>query len=97
MLTKYIEAAMKRATYELIEDGTYVGEIPGFDGVWGNDATIEGCRSDLRGALEGWLILKLWDHDDDIPVLGRLSVYPRGMKEATKRGAVAAQRARKAS
>ncbi len=46
MLTKYIEAAMKRARYELIEDGTFYGSIPGFDGVWANAATLEGCREE---------------------------------------------------
>ncbi len=32
----------------------------------GSAPTLEECREDLRGALEGWLILKLWDNDDDI-------------------------------
>ena len=36
MFTEYVEKAMKQADYELIEDGTYFGDIPGFDGVWGN-------------------------------------------------------------
>jgi hypothetical protein len=40
MLTKYIEAAMRRAGYEKIEDGTYFGTIPGFQGVWGNAKTV---------------------------------------------------------
>ena len=30
MLTQYIQAAMHRATYELLEDGTFYGEIPDF-------------------------------------------------------------------
>jgi len=82
MLTKYIEAAMKKAHYELIEDGTFWGNIPGFQGVWGNGPTLEECREDLRGGLEGWLLLKLWDNDDDIPVLGRISLTPRKRKYA---------------
>ncbi len=80
MLTKYIDKAMHLATYEAIEDGTYFGTIPGFEGVWGNAATLEACRDDLRGALEGWLVLKLWNNDDDIPVLGRLSLAPKGVR-----------------
>ena len=28
MLTKYIGAAMRRATYEILPDGTFYGEIP---------------------------------------------------------------------
>jgi len=97
MLTKYIEAAMKKAKYEPIEDGTYFGRIPGFRGLWGNDKTLEGCREDLRGALEGWLLLKLWDHDDDIPVLGKLSLYPKRMKARTAHESDLQARTRKAS
>ena len=34
MLTEYISAAMKEATYEILaDDGRFYGEIPGFDGV----------------------------------------------------------------
>jgi predicted RNase H-like HicB family nuclease len=82
MLTKYIDTAMRKAHYELIDDGTVWGNIPGFQGVWGNAPTLEACREDLRGALEGWLLLKVWDHDDDIPVLGKLSLNPRRRKNA---------------
>ncbi len=97
MLTKYIQEAMNRARYELIEDGTYFGKIPSFQGVWGNDETLEGCREDLRGALEGWLILKLWDNDDDIPVLGRLALPPRKVKMRTAHEPGIETRTRKAS
>ncbi len=35
MLTKYIRAAMGKARYEILpDDGTFYGEIVGFDGVW---------------------------------------------------------------
>ncbi|MBD0390532.1 MAG: type II toxin-antitoxin system HicB family antitoxin [Nostoc sp. C3-bin3] len=59
MLTNYIRTAMYKATYELLEDGTFYGEIPECRGVWANAATLEGCREDLQDALEGWIILGL--------------------------------------
>jgi predicted RNase H-like HicB family nuclease len=60
MLTEYIRAAMRRARYEILEDdGTFYGEIPGFDGVWANAATLEGCREELEEVLEGWIVLSL--------------------------------------
>lgn len=35
MLTDYIQAAMHKAHYEILEDDrSYYGEIPGFQGVW---------------------------------------------------------------
>ena len=41
MLTRYIEAAMAKAKYEILDDGTYFGEIPGFRGVWSNARSLE--------------------------------------------------------
>ncbi|MDJ0658473.1 MAG: type II toxin-antitoxin system HicB family antitoxin [Crocosphaera sp.] len=57
MLTKYITTAMHKATYELLEDGTFYGEIPQCEGVWSNANTLEACREELQDALEGWIIL----------------------------------------
>jgi predicted RNase H-like HicB family nuclease len=104
LFTQYVEKAMQSAEYEFIEDGTFFASIPGFDGLWGNAKTVELCRNDLRGALESWLIAKLWDRDDDIPVLGKLSLYPRRVriraessKEPVQDAAASSSRNRKAS
>ena len=59
MLTKYIQTAMHLATYELLEDGTFYGEITGFSGVYANAETLEACRDLLQEVLEGWIILGL--------------------------------------
>jgi predicted RNase H-like HicB family nuclease len=59
LLTNYIRAAMRRATYEILPDGTYYGEIPGFQGVYANEQTLEDCRESLQEVLEGWIILGL--------------------------------------
>jgi len=58
MLTVYIDEAMSRATYKILEDGTYFGEIPGLQGVWSSEATLEECRKVLQEVLEEWLLLK---------------------------------------
>lgn len=58
MIRQYIDAAMHRARYEIIEDdGSYYGEIPGFQGVYSNAETLEVCRDELEEVLEGWLLL----------------------------------------
>jgi predicted RNase H-like HicB family nuclease len=54
MLTTYIRAAMHRAKYEILPDGTFYGEIPGFQGVWANAPSLEACREELQQVLEGW-------------------------------------------
>ena len=59
MLTAYIQAAMRRATYEILADGSFYGEIPGFQGVWANASTLEACRGELQDVLEGWILLGL--------------------------------------
>ena len=58
MLTVYITEAMARATYKILEDGTYFGEIPNLPGVWSNEATLEECRKVLQEVLEEWLVLR---------------------------------------
>ena len=51
--------AMRRARYEILDDESFYGEIPGFDGVWASATTLEGCREELEEVLEGWIILSL--------------------------------------
>jgi predicted RNase H-like HicB family nuclease len=53
MLTHYINTAMHKATYELLEVGTFYSEISHCPGVWANAATLEACRDDLQDTLEG--------------------------------------------
>jgi len=61
MLTKYLEAAMKHAHYEILaDDGTYYGEIPKCRGVFANASTLEECRSELEQVLEDWLLFRIY-------------------------------------
>jgi len=59
MLTEYNPAAMEHARYEILEDGTYYGEIPDCPGVYANAGTLERCRDQLREVLEDWIVLGL--------------------------------------
>jgi hypothetical protein len=59
MLTTYIRASMRQAHYEIIEDGTYYGEIEGLPGVYANAESLDDCRNLLQEALEGWRVLGL--------------------------------------
>ena len=63
MLLEYIRAAMKKARYEILpDDNTFYGEIPGFDGVYANADTLEGCREELEEVLEEWLLFRISRH-----------------------------------
>ncbi len=60
MLTKYLDAAMRHAHYEILsDDGTYYGEIPECRGVYANAPTLEDCRSELAEVLEDWLLFSI--------------------------------------
>jgi predicted RNase H-like HicB family nuclease len=63
MLTEYIQKALEKALYKVLEDGTWFAEIHGFQGVWANAATVEECRHELTEILEEWLVLKIRDRD----------------------------------
>lgn len=69
MLTNYVRAAMNKAHYEILpDDGTFYGEIPGFDGVWANADTLEECRDELVEVLEEWIMLGISLHQP-LPVV----------------------------
>jgi len=60
VITEYIEAALARAKYEIIEDEQlYYGEVPGLDGVWATGKTLEECRKNLAEVIDGWIVVRL--------------------------------------
>ncbi|MDY7077828.1 MAG: type II toxin-antitoxin system HicB family antitoxin [Chloroflexota bacterium] len=73
MLIGYLGAAMRRARYEILEDGTFYGEIPGFQGVFANADNLEDCRQQLQEVLEDWLVLGL-RMGHPLPVVDNISL-----------------------
>jgi predicted RNase H-like HicB family nuclease len=73
MLTEYIEAAMRKATYDKLEDGTYCGKIPECPGTIAFGETLYECQIELRSVLEGWLLVKI-RHGDHLPVIDGLDL-----------------------
>ena len=59
MLKSYLRAAMGKAKYEILEDRTFYGEIPGLTGVYANSATLEACREELEEVLEEWTLFRV--------------------------------------
>jgi predicted RNase H-like HicB family nuclease len=60
MLTNYIQAAMRKAHYEILPAGErYFGKITDLQGVWANADTLEACREELQEVLEEWIIVGL--------------------------------------
>ncbi len=59
MFSSFIEKKMQSATYKLLKDGSFFGEIPGLNGVWANAKQLEACRKELQEVLEDWVLLKV--------------------------------------
>jgi predicted RNase H-like HicB family nuclease len=60
MFAEYIQAALERAEYEIIDDfEPYYAHVPGLPGVWSTGKTFEDCRKHLISVIEGWIVLGL--------------------------------------
>ena len=68
MILEYIDAALRKAEYRKLEDGTWYAEIPGFNGVWANSESVENCRGELSEVLEEWILLKVRDAEE-VPII----------------------------
>ena len=60
MITEYINAALQRAKFEIIDnEKPYYGEVPELEEVWATGKTLEECRQDLAEVIDGWLVVRL--------------------------------------
>lgn len=70
MIRNYIDAALRQAHYEIIDDEEpYYGSVPGLQGVWASGKTLEECRDSLADVIEGWVLIRL-SRGLTIPPLG---------------------------
>ena len=80
MVIEYIEEALKRARYEIIDDEEpYYGEVKELKGVWATGKTLEECRNDLKDVIEGWILVSI-KKGLPIPKLGKAEI--KEIKEA---------------
>ena len=59
VIRDYLDRALRRATYEKLSDGTYVGEVPGLRGVIATATTLEACRDLLGEVVEEWALVRV--------------------------------------
>lgn len=78
MLTEWINATMRQARYEILEDGTDDGEIPGLQGVYANERTLGATRTALQRVLEDWLLFRLV-YGFPIPAIGGIELTTTGI------------------
>jgi len=74
MFAEYIQAALERAQYKIIDNPEPVfGEVPDLEGVWATGSTVEDCRRELISVIEGWIALRL-RMGDSIPPIGNFTI-----------------------
>ena len=74
MITEYIDEALKRARYEIIQDADpYYGEVEELKGVWATGKTLEECRNNLKEVIEGWIIVSI-KKGIEIPRIGNYEI-----------------------
>ena len=60
MLTEYLDAALRKAHYEILpDDGQFYGEIAECNGVYATANNLEECREQLREVLEEWVLFRV--------------------------------------
>jgi predicted RNase H-like HicB family nuclease len=60
MVSDYIDRASKQASYDKLEDESFVGRIPPCVGVIAFGHTLHSCQEELRSVLEDWIFVGLW-------------------------------------
>ncbi len=74
MITEYIQKALSKARYEIIEDDEpFYGKVPELPGIWATGKTLEECRNNLINVIEGWILVRV-RKGLEIPFLGNLTV-----------------------
>ena len=84
MISEYIQAALERARYEIIDDQEpYYGEVRELAGVWASGGTLEECRRQLVDVIEGWIVVRL-RNGMAIPPLGDSTISePKSIEVGT--------------
>ena len=54
-LAEYLDAAMRQARFEKMEDDSWFASIPALPGIWGNGLTHDEARVDLQDSLPSWI------------------------------------------
>jgi predicted RNase H-like HicB family nuclease len=73
MLDRYISVAMEPASPRKLE-GKWYCSLDRFPGVWADAESLAECLDTLRDVLRDWLVLKLANHDTDVPVVDEIDL-----------------------
>jgi predicted RNase H-like HicB family nuclease len=74
LIERYVKLAVWRASAEQMSDGRWYAEVMILPGVWAEGNTESGALAQLVEVVRGWVLLKIEDHDRDIPRLETLDL-----------------------
>ena len=73
MIRQYVDAALRGAHYEKLEDGTFYGEVPKLRGVLAVGPSLEACRNQIAEVVEEWVLVRV-AKGLPVPPLGKIEV-----------------------
>jgi predicted RNase H-like HicB family nuclease len=73
MIRQYVDAALRGARYDKLDDGTYYGKIPRLRGVLATADTLEECRDHLGEVVEEWVLVR-GAKGLSVPAIGKIEV-----------------------
>jgi predicted RNase H-like HicB family nuclease len=73
MIRQYVDAALRGARYEKLEDGTFYGEVPKLRGVLATAPNLEACRNQIAKVVEEWVLVRV-SKGLPVPPLGKIEV-----------------------
>ncbi len=59
ILSDYVEQDLIQATYDKLEDNSFVGRIPSCQGVIAFGKTLRECEYEVQSVFEDWVLLGL--------------------------------------
>ena len=76
MITDYIDAALRRARYELVDGNEFCATVAGLPGIIATGRTLEECRDQLAEVVEEWVLVRV-SRRLSVPRLGGVTVEVR--------------------
>jgi len=75
VISKYAEiAALRHGTSKRLPDGGWFATIPGFEGVWASEPSLEQTMEELETVVLDWTLVKIEHKDKDLPVLEEIDL-----------------------
>jgi predicted RNase H-like HicB family nuclease len=76
MITQYVDRALRKARYALLDNGSFCATVPGLRGVIATAPSVEACRDQLAEVVEEWVLVRV-ARGLQVPALGGLRVDVR--------------------